>query len=524
MQRYFDVVQSRTGDAIVGGIVYVYISGTTTLATLYADNGITLQANPVTTNTDGEYAFYAANGTYTLQITATNYATETKPGVVLFDPSDAQTANQINFLQAGTGAVTRTAQSKLRDVVSAKDFGAVGDGATNDSSAIINYNAASGFKITSAGIYNASSVASTSLDGPFYGIGQVKDSSANKRAPNFSAIKSAPNAFGNSESVETAFNGDLSKCLFPIEYRVTGASTLTQPTAGYVYVPEASPYYTYFYNASGWNQSTSGNSGRTGATAFRTLVYQAGQGDCVAYNASGFVTGQRAGATSFLANPAASLFNGDMTAGQNGVYLNPRELALNDNGFDVACIGDVINLNRTTAIGGLNVYWAAYRSQSTGSQPVDVAFSAIGAYRFGIDLSFCNFGANQAAISLAANQRIYGNVAATDSSGLSRYPSSVGTEYITYSSSLNGWNFVVNNTSIFQLTSSQATAAQLLRADAGIRINGATPVGVAGLLSIGTTTNTSATAGTNGNVPAQVAGYLTWNLGTSVIKIPYYNA
>lgn len=136
MQRYFDVVQSRTGDAIVGGLVYVYISGTTTLATLYADNGITLQANPVTTNTDGEYAFYAANGTYTLQITATNYATETKPGVVLFDPSDAQTANQINFLQAGTGAVTRTAQSKLRDVVSVLDFGAVGNGVANDTAAI----------------------------------------------------------------------------------------------------------------------------------------------------------------------------------------------------------------------------------------------------------------------------------------------------------------------------------------------------------------------------------------------------
>ena len=29
------------------------------------------------------------------------------------------------FLQAGTGAVARTAQSKMRDVVSVKDFGAV---------------------------------------------------------------------------------------------------------------------------------------------------------------------------------------------------------------------------------------------------------------------------------------------------------------------------------------------------------------------------------------------------------------
>ena len=39
------------------------------------------------------------------------------------------------FLQAGTGAVTRTTQAKLRDTVSVKDFGAVGDGVANDTAA-----------------------------------------------------------------------------------------------------------------------------------------------------------------------------------------------------------------------------------------------------------------------------------------------------------------------------------------------------------------------------------------------------
>jgi hypothetical protein len=44
--------------------------------------------------------------------------------------------DQFGFLQSGTSAVTRTIQNKLRDEVSVKDFGAVGDGIANDAAAI----------------------------------------------------------------------------------------------------------------------------------------------------------------------------------------------------------------------------------------------------------------------------------------------------------------------------------------------------------------------------------------------------
>jgi hypothetical protein len=40
------------------------------------------------------------------------------------------------FLQSGTGAVPRLIESKLQDVVSVRDFGAVGDGSTDDTAAI----------------------------------------------------------------------------------------------------------------------------------------------------------------------------------------------------------------------------------------------------------------------------------------------------------------------------------------------------------------------------------------------------
>jgi hypothetical protein len=45
-------------------------------------------------------------------------------------------ASKLAFTQSGTGATTRTVQSKLRDVMSVKDFGAVGDGVADDTAAI----------------------------------------------------------------------------------------------------------------------------------------------------------------------------------------------------------------------------------------------------------------------------------------------------------------------------------------------------------------------------------------------------
>ena len=89
----------------------------------------------------------------------------------LTDAIGSTSADLVTYTPAGTGAVARSAQAKMRDTVSVKDFGAVGDGVTDDTAA---FTAA----ITAAGTKNVyvpdSSYAITgTVTGSFYSDGVV---------------------------------------------------------------------------------------------------------------------------------------------------------------------------------------------------------------------------------------------------------------------------------------------------------------------------------------------------------------
>jgi hypothetical protein len=80
---------------------------------------------------------YTIAGT-TLTFTAAPVAGTDNIEVVNFLTSAIGTTDSslVTYVPAGAGATQRTVQAKLRDVVSVKDFGAVGDGVTDDAAAI----------------------------------------------------------------------------------------------------------------------------------------------------------------------------------------------------------------------------------------------------------------------------------------------------------------------------------------------------------------------------------------------------
>ena len=80
---------------------------------------------------------------------------------------------RLSFLAAGTGATTRTLQNKLRDIVSVKDFGATGDGSTDDTAAIqAALTAGTGKSVfIPAGTYITSSVLSVLANTYVFGYG-----------------------------------------------------------------------------------------------------------------------------------------------------------------------------------------------------------------------------------------------------------------------------------------------------------------------------------------------------------------
>jgi hypothetical protein len=130
------------GAPLVGGKLYTYAAGTTTPLATYTDyGGGTANANPVILDSRGEASVWLGTALYKMALySATDVLIWTVDNIggfaTLAQLAASGGSNLVGFLQAGTGAVATTVQAKLRESVSVKDFGAVGDDSNDDTAEI----------------------------------------------------------------------------------------------------------------------------------------------------------------------------------------------------------------------------------------------------------------------------------------------------------------------------------------------------------------------------------------------------
>jgi hypothetical protein len=139
------------GRPLSGGKVYTYNAGTTTPRAVYTTSaGTVAHANPIVLDAAGRVPaggeiWVEAEVSYKFALTTWkdvpvgDWDNITGNGSGIFPVLAAPSGSSlIGFIQAGVGAVARTAQSKMRERVSVEDFGAVGDGVTDSTVCIKN--------------------------------------------------------------------------------------------------------------------------------------------------------------------------------------------------------------------------------------------------------------------------------------------------------------------------------------------------------------------------------------------------
>lgn len=140
-QQYF----TAGGIPLVGGKVYTYAAGTTTPLATYTDAAAgTPNANPVILDSRGEASIFFSAVNYKIVVkdsldstiwTQDNLAGDAA-GKLRTDLAASTGSALVGHIASGAGSVATTVQVKLRERVSVKDFGAVGDGVTDDTAAI----------------------------------------------------------------------------------------------------------------------------------------------------------------------------------------------------------------------------------------------------------------------------------------------------------------------------------------------------------------------------------------------------
>lgn len=146
-QQFF----TNAGVPLAGGKIFSYgAGGSTPQATYTTSAGNIAHSNPIVLDAAGRvpgggeiwlteglaYKFVLQTSANVTVQTLDNISGGNDPTAIYAALAASSGSSLIGFIQAGAGATARTAQSKMRDIISVKDFGAVGDGVADDTAAI----------------------------------------------------------------------------------------------------------------------------------------------------------------------------------------------------------------------------------------------------------------------------------------------------------------------------------------------------------------------------------------------------
>ncbi|CAA2140437.1 glycosyl hydrolase family 28-related protein [Hyphomicrobium sp. ghe19] len=356
--------------------------------------------------------------------------------------SAAAAAGALVFKQAGAGAVDRTYQAKMRDVVSFKDFGVVGDGATDDRAKILAaVGAGLGPVFAPAGNYHLS--ASISPAAPIFLMGALLD-----------AQVFGPCTVGISRN---QWYQDTTR----------QAADYTGNPTSYTSLSNLAGAYMHMVNVAGYQQFvTTDSGGRTMVAGYHVDAQHSGYGDYNPFFGTVGVTkhGTAASATSWTGRNSATVVGGQTGANTELVNLYGSEIALNDNGKnDVAALGLVLNFGRTGArAAGYTSPYIGVRLQSSASSTVaaDAGYQLTGSWKVGLDFTGTALTSTQCAIALKQMQRLYFDAAATAAPSswfAGDGGTSLGATYLSY----NGGALlsVVGGNPTMQVTPAQVTVA-----------------------------------------------------------------
>lgn len=387
-------------------------------------------------------------------------------------------SSTVGFTQGGAGAYARTVQDKLRETASIEDFGAIGDGVTNNDVAFSNCEASTilaffvpegNFRLTNPGTlqkryYGPGLLNGNGLDDvpgnfarwsspiipipqqgyPYYWQGDTSKSNqefyiidnirtrigesyyCGQTTPHMQRLDNRSGFSGIlARTTIGASVGDISVILNSIDgFSVgdqIGFGSISQSLTDICTVTSISTSpIAIGLSVPLTNAYPVGTAVTIGLRTMNTIYHQqldhrgGGDGYCMLFRIEASYASKQ-GQDHFYFTSTAGPGGGDVVASSDHVYLSGWEFTFDGTTKDAAAIGDIRSYLRNVNTAARHEVWIDRVALSSGSVACDVGYEVAGKWKCGIDLARADFSTNgNNAIGLSAEQRIYFNNTVVD--------------------------------------------------------------------------------------------------------------